>query len=410
MSETPLVRPVLLAALLALAPAAGAAPGTDAPPKRPAPVAVRVGHLFTGTEVHTPGVVTLSGGKVASVGKDVPVGAGALDFPEAWATPGWIDAASTTGLAGADSEMTRETTPCVRPLRVFDPSAPEVRRALAAGVTSIFLEPGNANVVGGVASVVKTTPAAGGGPRVVKEEAALKIAFGQDPCMGNFPAHGIPQSIYARRPTTRMGVLAVLRDAWILGRAAGPDSPDPDMAAMARAAAGGIPVRALARTVQDLRTALRMKADLGFEPVLEGVSEGYMVADLLSAAKAGCVVGPLVYPVGGRGPEWTDPALDNAGALHRAGVRIALTAGGRAAGLRDQAAMAVRFGLPRDAALRAVTSAAAALSGAADRIGTLEKGRDADLVLWDGDPLEPSSRVLEVIVDGEVVFEAEARK
>jgi imidazolonepropionase-like amidohydrolase len=372
-----------------------------------------VGRLFTGKEVLSPGWVVLSGGKVVSAGKDPPASpppGRRVDLPGAWATPGWIDAASTTGLAGGDSEMTREVTPCVRALRAFDPRARETRRALRAGVTTLFLEPGSANVVGGIASLVKTCPAAAGGPRVLRESAALRLAFGSDPSAGNYPAHGIPTSIYARRPTTRMGVLAVLRDAWLLGRAAGASAEDADLAAMARAAAGEIPVRAFARTEEDLRTVLRVKDDLGFAPVVEGVSEGYKVADRLAKAGIACVVGPLAYPVGGRGPEWTDPALDDAGALLRAGLRIALTAGGDAAGLRDQAAMAVRWGLPRDAALKAVTSEAAALCGVADRVGTLEKGRDADLVVFDGDPLEPSSRVLLVLVDGEAAFEREAAK
>jgi imidazolonepropionase-like amidohydrolase len=244
----------------------------------------------------------------------------------------------------------------------------------------------------------------------VRAEAALRISFGYDPSSGNFPARGIPSTIYARRPTTRMGALAVLRDAWLLGRLAGTKAEDGDHAALARAAAGEIPVRALARHAEDLRTILRLREELGIAPVVEGVAEGYRVAARLAEAKVGCVVGPVAWPVTGRGPEATEPALDNAGALHRAGVALALTAGGDAAGLRDQAALAARYGLPRAEALRAVTSRAAELCGVADRVGTLAAGRDADLVAFDGDPLEPSSRVRLVIVDGEVVFEAEEAK
>jgi imidazolonepropionase-like amidohydrolase len=358
-------------------------------------------------------VVVFEKGKIAAVGRDLPIPAGpgrVVDLPEAWATPGLVDAASTTGLAGPDSEMTREVTPCVRALRAFDPSSREVRRALRSGVTTILLEPGSASVVGGVASLVKTAPGPDGAPRVVLAEAALRLSFGSDPSAGNFPAHGIPQTIYARRPTTRMGVLAVLRDAWILGRAAGPGATDADLAAMARAAAGGIPIRALARTEEDLATVLRLQGDLGFAPVIEGATEGWKVAERLAKAGVPCVVGPLAYPVSGRGPEGTDPAMDNAGVLHRAGVRLALTAGGDAAGLRDQASLAVRWGLPREAALRAVTAEAAAIAGGGARVGSLEKGLDGDLVVFDGDPLEPSSRVRLVVVDGEAAYESEATR
>ena len=396
------------AALGALAAAAAAAAGAPPPTADEPVVAVRAGSVFTGREVLSPGVVVLEKGKVVSVSKEPPAGlrGRVLDLPAGWVTPGWVDAASTAGIAVARDEYTREVTPALRPLRAFDPAAREVRRGLASGVTALFLGPGNANVVGGIASVVKTAPGADGGARVVKADAALKIAFGYDPSSGNYPARGIPSSIYARRPTTRMGVLAVLRDAWLLGRLAGEDAADPDRAVVARAAAGALPVRAHARHAEDLRTVLRLREEMGIRPVIEGVTEGWRVAESLARSGIGCVVGPLSWPESGRGPEGTDPALDNAGILHRAGVPLALTAGGDPAGLRDQAALAVRYGLPRDSALRAVTLAAAEQSGAADRIGSLAPGRDADLVLFDGDPLEPSSRVRWVLVDGEVVFDA----
>ncbi len=397
-----------LALLLAAAPAPAPAAGPGPDPSRPG--AIRAARLWTGSEWLEPGVLVLSGGRVASAGRDLPAGAAGpvLDLPGAVLTPGWIDAASRTGIEGGESEESRESTPCVRPLRAFDPRARSVRAALASGVTSLLLEPGGANVIGGVASVVKTVPGPGGGPLPVREEAALRIAFGDEPSAGNFPARGIPFSIYARRPTTRMGVLAVLRDAWMLGRLAGREAPSADDAALARAAAGEIPVRALARNAEDLRTVLRVREELGIRPVLEDVSEGWLLPGALAKAGLDCVVGPAIFPVGGRGWGWTEPALDNAGALHRAGVRIALTAGGESAGLRDQAALAVRHGLPRDAALAAVTAEAARMSGVADRVGALRPGLDADAAVFDGDPLEPSTRVLLVIVDGKVVLDRRA--
>jgi imidazolonepropionase-like amidohydrolase len=372
-------------------------------------VALRVGHLFDGEKDLGPGVVLLLNGKIVSAGKDLPLPAAGegivLDRADAWAMPGWIDASSTTGITGGVSEETREVTPCVRPMRAWDPAAFEVRRALESGVTSVYLTPGSRNVVGGLASVVKTAPGVHGGARVVRAEAALQIAFGGDPSIGNFPSRGIPFSIYARRPTTRMGVLAVLRDAWILGRAAGEASPDADLAAMARAASGALPVRAVARHVEDIRTALRVGADLGFKPVLEGVAEGFVAADRLAAEKVPCVVGPLVHPAGGRGVEGTETALGNATVMHNAGVVFALATCGDSRRLRDQAALAVRYGLPRETALRAVTSVAADLCGVGERVGRLAAGCDGDVVVFDGDPLEPASKAVLVVVDGVVVVD-----
>ena len=368
-----------LALLLSAAPAPARPPAAVRAGAEPV-AAVRVGRLFTGKEWIEGGVVVLSGGKVASVGRAAPpAGAGrVVDLPSAFATPGWVDAATSTGIAGLDSEVTRESTPCVRPLDAFDPRSREVRAALAAGVTSLFLEPGGANVVGGLAAVVKTAPGESGAPRVVRPDAALRFAFGDDPSAGNFPARGIPFSIYARRPTTRMGVLAVFRDAWI--------SP-----AAARA--------------EDLRMALRVREDLGVRAVVEDASEGWMMAGALAKAGVECVVGPVLHPVDGRGWRGTEPALGNAAILRAAGVPVALTTGGASEGLRDQAALARRYGLPAVDALAAVTSEAARLSGAGDRVGSLAPGMDGDLVVFDGDPLEPASRVLLVIVDGTVVVD-----
>jgi imidazolonepropionase-like amidohydrolase len=265
-------------------------------------------------------------------------------------------------------------------------------------------------VVGGIAAVVKTAPGPSGAAAVVRDAAALKIALGQDPSTGNFPARGIPFSIYGRRPTTRMGVLAVLRDAWNLGRAAGPDAADADLAALARAAAGQIPVRAHARTEEDIGTLLRVAGEWGFAPVLEGGEEAWMGPERLKKAGVGCVLGPAAWPVGGRGPEGTDGALRNAAILHGAGVAVALGSGGDPARLREQAILAARLGLPREAALRGVTAAAADLCGAGERLGRLAAGRDGDLVVFDGDPLEPATRVLLVVVDGTVAHEAEAAR
>jgi imidazolonepropionase-like amidohydrolase len=316
----------------------------------------------------------------------IDLGAGTL-------IPGLIDAAASGGVEGRTAEQTAEVTPNFRVLDGVDWSAKAFRHARAEGVTTVALLPGTDNVIGGRSCVVKTA----GSPdrRVLSKDQSLVIALASDPANGNSSpgrfGGGRPDTIYTRQPTNRMGVVWILRSEF--GRAkAGSDAP-----ALREALAGKKPVVCVSRLDCDLTAALRLRHDYPMSLTLAGAQEAYKVADELAAAKVPVLLGP-VATVAGSGPEQSETVLNNAGALHKAGVRFALTGGN----LLDQARFAVRFGLPADAALAAVTSAPAKILGVEKRVGAIAPGLDADLVALTGDPFDLTAIVRWTMIGGEL--------
>ena len=145
----------------------------------------------------------------------------------------------------------------------------------------------------------------------------------------------------------------------------------------------------------DITAALRLRSEHPINLAIAGGQEAYKVREELAAAKVPVLLAPLTGAAG-NGPEATEIILNLAGTLHDAGIPIALT-GGK---LLDQARLAARFGLPKDAALAAITAAPAKLLGLDSRLGTIAAGRDADLVALSGDPFELTSKVRWTMIDG----------
>ncbi len=229
-----------------------------------------------------------------------------------------------------------------------------------------------------------------------------------------------------REPTTRQGMVGVLRQ-WFLDQeslsfqavsstnrdAVSEDaSPEALRQAEARAAiesvlAGEIPVRAVANTRDDVVTALRISMESGLNLVVDVGAGAYEVAGLLADAGVPVVVGPAIMGLGGGGDiELAAHTAESAARLERAGVRIALSTndrGGRS--VVTEAVVARAHGLSWPRALRAVTLDAARILGVADRIGSIEPGKDADMVVWDGTPLTTWGAAAAVFVDGALVFD-----
>jgi len=327
-----------------------------------------------------------------------------VEIKGAFLTPGLVDAASRAGYAKSDAEMTRELTPDLDARDLADPWSEEFRDAARAGCTAVSLVPGAADVVGGVARAFRTS----GADRVAKPidgaAQALWLTMAEEAIAGNFPARSwATESIYARRPTTRMGVVWMLRQTFLDART---KPADAGYARYREALDGKRPCRVLSHRWQDVSAALRVADEVGLKDVVfAGCEEAYLGAAELAKRKTAVVVGPFSSETNGAGADESDTALRNVALLRRAGVRFALTAGPLGgAHLREQAMMAVRWGLSKDDALAAVTSVAADLAGLAGR-GRIVDGGAADLVLWSGPPLLPSSRALMVVIDGEVVFD-----
>lgn len=367
-------------------------------------LALRAGVLFDGNGSITKNVVVLvSQGKIRAIGKDLPVpgGTDALDCRDLWLTPALVDCGSSLGLPERNMcEEEREVTPAVRAADALDLTDPGFRRALASGVGAVCVLPGTKNVISGLAAIVRFTGKKGA-PKIVSPRAALVAAMGRDPVAGNTRN---PSSRYFRRPTTRMGTVWLFRKAFYDARAAGPRAKDPGLRILRDALEGKLPLRILARSEFDIRTALDLAAEFKLRiAALDAAQEAWRAAPLLPAAKV---------PVAGAPPsrvsradmveqEWNFPAR-----TVLAGIPLAIQTGRTPTGrtLIEEARTAFRLGLDKAAAFRAVTSVPARILGLEGEIGTLGKGKDADLVLWKGDPFGPAGEVVCVLCKGRLVF------
>ncbi len=361
------------------------------------------------------GTILFDRGKIVGVGTRIPVpeGADIFDAQGRVVTPGIIDAHTHLGISeegigfeGADyNEQSDPLTPHLRALDGINPEDLGLADALAGGVTACTVAPGSANVLGGQLVAIKTRGTVVD-RMVLRQPAGLKAAFGEN-----------PKRVYheqKKSPQTRMGTAGLLRKALLEAKSyaekrragtseAGGSSPafDLGLEALAGVLDRRYPLRAHAHRADDIMTAVRVAEEFGLDLVIEHATEGHKVASELAERGIPVVVGPLLtsrtkYELRYRTPE--TPRL-----LHEAGVRFALTTDHPVVPVQFLplcAGLAVREGLPEEAAIRAITLSAAEIMGVADRLGSLDPGKDADLVVWSGHPLEVRSRPVAVWCDG----------
>lgn len=351
-------------------------------------IVIKASKVFTLTgEPLSPGSVRIKDGKIVEVAREIstPSGSKSIDLGPGMLLPGLVDAYTVTGLDGGLAESTREVTPEFRVIDGLDWNARSFRLSRSEGITTVLVAPGTDNVFAGLSCVVKTAGAAQ--QRVLKKEHALMITSASDPASGN-SARNRPDSIYARQPTNRMGV------TWILRSEFSRNQPS-DTGAIRDALDGKRPVICVSRLDCDIHAALRLRQDYPMHLTIAGGHEAYKVRSELAAAKVPVLLGKCVTTTGS-GPENSEAIFNNAGLLHEAGVSLALTGGQ----LLEQMRFAVRHGLPRDAAIAAVTSTPARLLGVENRVGTIAVGKDADLVAFSGDPFDFTTAVRWTMIDG----------
>ncbi len=385
-------------------------------------LAIKGGKVYTITKgVIDGGTVLVDGGKIVKVGKriKIPDDAEVIDVSGKVVMPGLVEAHCHIGIseekigwAGSDgNEATDPATPHMRALDGIKANADEggLEAALKAGITTVQILPGSANVIGGTGVVVKTAPKVVIDEMVVREPSGMKIAFGEN-----------PRRVYGqglkRMPSTRMGVAGVLRE-W-LQKAKGymekrerlKDDPekrpevDLKLEALVPVIKGEIPLRAHAHRADDIATAVRIAEEFGVEISWEHATEGHRIAEWIAEKGVPAVWGPSL---GSRGKwEMRELGFDTPRILHEAGVKLAIQTDATGSNIRHlpiAAGMAVKHGLPYEEALRAITINPAEILGVADRVGSIEKGKDADLRILDGDPLELRTKVEMVLIDGEIV-------
>ena len=351
--------------------------------------------------------ILVENGKIAAIGENLKgkEGARVMDAKGLHVYPGFVEAHGHIGLDGYGigyegmdyNEMNDIISPQMRGIDGIKPLDPAFAHAAAAGVTCVCVGPGSANVLGGTFTTIKTV-----GKRVenmlVRDAVAMKCAFGEN-----------PKRVYRdKKDSSRMTTAALLREALFKAReymekkeAAGEDiskRPAFDMKweALIPVLKREIPLKAHTHAAEDIFTALRI--------TLEHVTEGHLIVEELAKENVPLAVGPTLTSASKfelRNKSWTTP-----GVLAAAGCQVSIITDSPVIPqeyLPLCAGLAVHAGMDPFAALQAITINPAKHAGIADRVGSLEVGKDADMVIMDGCPFEVSTEVKYVLVDGEAV-------
>jgi len=340
-----------------------------------------------------------------------------LDAGGGWVMPGIIEAhchmgitEEKKGMEGDDcNETVNPVTPWLRAIDAINSMDAAFDDAVRAGITAAMIGPGSSNVVGGQFALVKTW-----GRRIddiiVKAPAAMKVAFGENPKV-NYSGQG-------KSPSTRMAIAGMLRrelfeakEYWEQKQKAREKQEefqeDFTKECWLPVLRREIPLKAHVHRVDDIFTAIRIAREFDLKMTLDHCSEGHLIAEELAAEGYPAIVGPDL--TSRNKIEVQNVAFKTAGVLARAGVLVAITTDHPVSQIQSLplcAGLAVKSGLPMEEGLRAITSNAAHICGVSDRMGALEPGKDADIAVFSGNPMEVFTRTLYTIIDGRVVYGA----
>ena len=355
------------------------------------------------------GDILIKNGKIAAIGQNLEAcGEEIFDAQGLNVYPGFVEAHCHIGLdgygigyEGADyNEYSDSVTPHLRAIDGIEPADPTLLQAAQAGVTTVCTGPGSSNVLGGTFVAIKTV-----GRRVddmiVRDNVAMKCAFGENPkrC---YRDKGI---------STRMSTAAKLREALLKAqqyKQKKDDDKDPAFdfkcEALLPVLEGKVPLKAHAHQANDLFTAIRIAKEFGVKLTLEHCTEGHKIADYLAQEGYPLAVGPSLTHASKF--ELRDKTFETPGILAKAGCHVSIITD--SAVIPQQylplcAGLAVKSGMDRYDALRAITINAAEHIGVADRVGSLEVGKDADVVICKGDVMDVTGEVVLVLIDGRKV-------
>jgi imidazolonepropionase-like amidohydrolase len=362
------------------------------------------------------GIVIVEDGKIKTIGKagEVKLPAGIPVVRAAHVTPGLIDAFSVVGASGAlnikkaDQDQDELSDPIQSDLRIldsFNPNEPLLQFIRENGVTVVHTTPGPANVIGGQTGIFRTAGTTAD-KMAIRSPAAVLINLGED-----------PKSTYpGKLPGTRMGVANLVRTAmqgaqsYATKKAAAKEPPATNLKheGLLPLLNKKLPVFLSAHRSSDIATALRLAKEFDLRPVMTMATDGYLIPDVLQAAKAPIVAHPTMqrpYAM-----ESFNTSLSNAAVLADRGLPVAIGTAfegyvPRTRVLRYEAAIAMVNGLGFDRALAAITLEPAKILDIADQYGSLEPGKVADFVLYDGDPFEHATHVTYTILGGRVIYD-----
>lgn len=364
------------------------------------------------------GDILIENGKIAQVGhiEDIPEGCRVIDAAKRYVTPGLIESHCHMGVYGTaaseeidGNENTNPALPGLRGLDAIKPDDVAFDVAVKHGVTTVVTGPGSSNIISGTFVALKT---AGKNldSRVINPEICMKMALGENPKM-NYGKRG-------KAPVTRMMSAAILREQLFKAREYYEDYKEngskPDfkydfhMHSLMRVFEG-MRVKIHAHQADDILTAIRIANEFGLRYSIEHCTEGYLIIEELKKNHVQCIIGPTA---GGKGKfESRNKSFSCGRILEENGITFSITTDNPVIpieGMLMQAALFVKNGMTRETALKALTRNAAVITDIDDRVGTIEPGKDADIVIWNVEPLATMSQAGIVIIDGEVVYERKA--
>ncbi len=366
------------------------------------------------------GDILIQDKKIVKVDKEITVDkrdVQVIDAAGCWVLPGLIESHCHVGIIeerkgfeGDDcNEKNEPLTPYLKALDAINPMDSAFHNALSAGITGLMVGPGSSNIVGGQFIFIKADGRSID-KMVVLEPAAMKVAFGENP-KKNYD--GINKS-----PTTRMAIGAMLREELFNAlkyftkkqkAKENGDSFDEDyrLECWLPVLEKRIPLKVHAHRADDILTAIRIAKHYDLKITLDHCTEGHLIPEEIKESGFPAIVGPSL--TNRNKIETQNMDFKTSGILHKEGIKVAITTDHPVTRIQDLiicAAFAAREGLGKEEGLKAVTINAAEICNVSDRLGSLEAGKDADIAIFDGDPMDLFTKTLYTIINGKIVYEA----
>lgn len=335
-----------------------------------------------------------------------------LDVKKAWVMPGLIESHAHIGIteekwgtiADDCNEQTLPVTGTLRAIDAVNPMDPAFHDAIAAGITSVMVGPGSANVVGGQFLFMKTQGRCID-HMVVKNPAAMKVAFGEN-----------PKTVYGEKdvcPSTRMGIAALLRKTLYQAKQYKEakekgtlQKEDFEMEPWLPVLNGEIPIKAHAHRADDILTAIRIAKEYQVDMTIDHGTESHLIADEVKKSGFPVIVGP--HLTSRSKIEVKNMTFRTNAVLNDAGVLFSITTDHPVVMIQYLpfcAGLAVKEGLPLEEGLKSITINPAKICRVDKRVGSLKKGKDADIAIFTGNPMEIFTKTLFTIIDGKIVYE-----